>query len=89
MTPAEARTWSPLSSDQHGGPARIIAVGEDETRPFHDQAARLQADLFTAGHHTELLALAGLNHMTVVLDLADQAAPLGARLATLVADSCA
>lgn len=87
MTDAEAAAWSPLASTQHAGPRRIIAYGTDETAPFSAQAAELGRRLRTDIGDTELIAAAGLNHMTVVLDLADVDGVLGRRLADLVASS--
>jgi arylformamidase len=87
MTPAEARAWSPLDAVHHSGPARIIAYGQEETPPFLDQAATLHAKLRESGLAAELLPVPGLNHMTVVLELADPGRPLGRKLQELVASS--
>jgi arylformamidase len=87
MTHAEARAWSPLGAVHHSGPARIIAYGQDETPPFLDQAATLHATLRESGQAAELLPAPGLNHMTVVLELANPGRPLGRRLQELVAAS--
>ena len=84
MTATEAADWSPLSAHQHGGPRRIVALGADETPPFHAQAARLHSRFAAAGINSELLLRPGLNHMNVVLDLADPGRPLGQALADLV-----
>jgi arylformamidase len=84
MTPAEAAAWSPLTAHQHRSPRRVIALGTDETPPFHAQAARLHSRLAAAGIFSDLLPRLGLNHMNVVLDLADPGQPLGQALADLV-----
>jgi arylformamidase len=84
MTAAEAAAWSPLTAHQHGGPRRIIALGADETAPFHAQAACLHRRFAAAGIHSNLLLRPGFNHMNVVLDLADPDQPLGQALADLV-----
>jgi arylformamidase len=84
MTTVEAETWSPLTAQQHIGPQRIIALGADETPPFHDQADRLHRLFRTLGIETEVMRQPDLNHMSVVLDLADPEQPLGQALATLV-----
>ena len=86
MTHEEAANWSPLDA-RHENVPRIIAYGSDETPPFHDQAGKLHAMLAAQGQHAELVPVAGLNHMSVVLDLADPAGTLGRRLADLVARS--
>ena len=84
MTPAEATAWSPLTAHQHGGPRRIVALGADETPPFHAQATRLHRRFAAAGIASDLMLRPGLNHMNVVLDLADPGQPLGQTLAGLV-----
>ncbi len=87
LTPAEAAEWTPLSARQDPGPRRIIALGAEETPPFHDQASRLHRLFCAQGTASQHLVLAGLNHMNVLLDLADPDCPLGQRLAALVQDS--
>jgi arylformamidase len=87
MTPAEAAAWTPLTARQHPGPKRIIALGAEETPPFHDQAARLHRLYRSQGIASDHVVLPGLNHMNVVLDLADPDRPLGQRLAAMVQDS--
>lgn len=87
MTPAEAATWSPLTSSQLPCPQRIIAFGAEETSPFHEQAAALNTQLHSQDSASELLTVPGLNHMSVVLDLADPAGTLGGRVAKMIA-SC-
>lgn len=84
MTVAEAAAYSPLAAHQQTGPERLIAFGQDETRPFHDQAAALHRKLLADGQAAELLAVPSLNHLSVVLDLADPAGRLGRRLAAMV-----
>jgi arylformamidase len=84
MTPAEAAAWSPLTAHQHGGPRRLVALGADATPPFHIQAARLHQRFTTVGIDCDLMLLPGLNHMNVVLNLADPSQPLGRALADLV-----
>ena len=84
MTQGEAEAWSPLTSRQHGGGHRIIALGEDETSPFHAQAGRLNRLYRGLGLNTSLIVRPGLNHMNVVLDMADPDMPLGQVLANLV-----
>ncbi|AOB31743.1 lipase [Bordetella sp. H567] len=85
MTPTEAQAWSPLRAVQHAGPARIVAYGTDETPPFLQQAVALHAKLRASGQAAELLPAAKLNHMSVVLDMADPERALGRRLSELVA----
>lgn len=85
MTDAEARAHSPLTSEARPGPLRVLTRGALETVPFHDQAVRLHGRLAAAGQACELREEPGLNHVDIVLDLADPDRPLGRRLADLVA----
>jgi len=87
MTAAEARDYSPLSATHHPVPVRIIALGQEETTPFHQQALALHDRLSASNHLSELQIEPGLNHMDVVLALSDIRHPLGARLQDLVAGS--
>ncbi len=84
MLAEEARAWSPLTSAQTSGPLRIITRGENETAPFQDQAESM-AQLVAGKGGAELRREQGLNHLTIVLALADPLHPLGRRLADLVA----
>ncbi len=84
MTVEDAKAWSPLTANQHAGPQRIIALGAEETPPFHDHATRMHRLLRSQGLPSDLMTLPGLNHMNGVLDLADPARPLGERLAAMV-----
>lgn len=85
MTAAEANAWSPLTSGQHPCPRRIVAYGGDETTPFHDQAMQFQVVLASKNEKADLLPAPGLNHMSVVLDLADPDGLIGRTLHDLVA----
>ncbi|MFN7093394.1 MAG: alpha/beta hydrolase, partial [Allorhizobium sp.] len=83
MTSSEAAAWSPLASNQLQGPVRVIAYGAEETAPFHDQAREMEVKL-RSREPVELLQVPDLNHMNVVLDLADSEGLLGRRLRDLV-----
>ena len=87
MTPAEAAAWSPSTSRQFPCPRRIIAFGAEETSPFHEQASALHTRLVAKNHASELLSVPGLNHMNIVLDLADPAGHLGGRIVNMVTAS--
>ena len=84
MTPAEAVAWSPVSARQHPGPGRILALGAEETPPFHIQAARLHRRFQDNGIDSQLLVQPDLNHMNIVLDLSNPDQPIGQVLANLV-----
>lgn len=87
MTPAEAAAWSPLTAAQHACPLRVIAFGAEETTPFLEPASALQSRLNAQGEAAQLLPLPGLNHMSVVLDLANPLGIAGGRIADMVASS--
>jgi arylformamidase len=85
MTRSEAAAFSPLTSKHEKGSKRILAYGEDETTPFHDQANALHQKLQAHTGNSEVIALAGLNHMSVVLDLGNPNSSLGQKLTDLLA----
>lgn len=85
MTRSEAAAFSPLTSKHRKGPKRILAYGKDETAPFHEQANALQQQLRAETGNSELMALSGLNHMSVVLDLGNSNSSLGRKLTGLLA----
>mgnify|MGYP001079252057 CR=1 FL=1 len=84
MTHEEAATWSPLSSTQLHDPRRIVAYGGDETAPFLQQAKALTERLEAEGQQAKLLEVAGRNHMSVLLDLADPNSSAGSALVELI-----
>ncbi|CAN7679922.1 alpha/beta hydrolase [Rhizobium sp. LjRoot98] len=84
MTAAEAAAWSPLTAVQLPSLRRTIAFGAEETSPFHEQALGLSTKLAAHNSPVQLLPIPGLNHMSVVLDLADPFGHLGAQVATMV-----
>lgn len=71
ITEAEAAEFSPLH--RHTDPETVvtIAVGGDETAPFHQQANDYARHLGGQGHSVETVTLAGKNHMTSMRDLGD------------------
>ncbi|GGH61536.1 alpha/beta hydrolase fold domain-containing protein [Frigidibacter albus] len=83
MTDEEAAAWSPLTSAQLIGPSRTLTRGALETAPFHDQAAAFAGLITGNGQPCELRREPGLNHLTIVLSLADPASALGGVLADL------
>jgi arylformamidase len=87
MAPEEAAAWSPLTSDHLAAPRRILTCGSAETAPFHDQSAALAAMLQLRGAEVELRRESGLNHLSIVLALADPQSALGQRLAEMVLES--
>lgn len=85
MTAEEAAAWTPITSTQHPGPHRTLVVGAEETSPFHVQGRQLGHLLRSQGLHADLRIEPGLNHMSIVLALADPNHALGRRLADVVA----
>lgn len=83
MTMQEATVWSPLGAEQAPGPLRIITRGSGETAPFHDQAQSFARLLQAQGLPHRLREEPGLNHLSIVLSLADPASPLGMLLSEL------
>ncbi|NUB45563.1 alpha/beta hydrolase [Fertoebacter nigrum] len=86
MSVAEAEAWSPLTSPQSALPMRIVTRGAHETAPFHDQASAFASVIDAAGQTCKLRVEPDLNHMTIVLALADPASALGGVLGALSAD---
>ncbi|KQT04742.1 MULTISPECIES: alpha/beta hydrolase [unclassified Rhizobium] len=84
MTSAEAAAWSPLTATQLPSPRRTIAFGAEETSPFQEQALALSMKLATNNSPAQLLSVPGLNHMSVVLDLADPFGHLGGRVVDMI-----
>ncbi|WP_062226621.1 alpha/beta hydrolase [Aureimonas frigidaquae] len=85
MTVAEAQAWSPLRARHRPVPIRILTRGTRETEPFHRQCQEMHTLLGTLGLASEERVEDGLDHLRVVLALADPGAGLGRRLADLVA----
>ncbi|AMY70503.1 alpha/beta hydrolase [Frigidibacter mobilis] len=83
MSVEEAEAWSPLSSAQLPGPSRIITRGALETAPFHDQAEALGERIAGTGQPCMVRCEPGLNHLSIVLSLADPASALGGILSAL------
>lgn len=84
MTPEESAGWSPLASAQLACGPRIVTRGAHETRPFHDQADRFAALLRGGGHAVTSRTESDLNHLTVVLAMADERHALGRLLGDMV-----
>jgi arylformamidase len=66
LTEDEIAAWSALGSSTTGSSTIMVAVGEEETPPFHSQARALAAG---AARGARVQVLNGLNHMSVVREL--------------------
>ncbi|WP_299504909.1 alpha/beta hydrolase [Cypionkella sp.] len=86
MREAEAAAWSPLTSLHLPVPKRIVTRGSLETSPFQDHAAALSNMLQSNGQPCILRSEPNLNHLTIVLSLADTKSKLGEILSTLTID---
>ena len=84
MTPAEAAAWSPLTANQLPSPRRIIAFGAEETSPFREQALALSKKLSIDDRAVKLMSAPCLNHMSVVLDLANPFGRLGGLVVEMI-----
>jgi len=84
MRPDEAEAWSPLTAAHFTGPRRVVTRGEEETAPFHEQATKLVERLDLTAPGAELRCEPSLNHLNIVLALADNKCSLGQRLSEMV-----
>jgi arylformamidase len=75
--PEEIARYSPLLRQPELGAPLIVAVGAEETDEFLRQSASFADLAAKGGAKVEHMVLAGMNHITIVLDaLADPDAPL-------------
>ena len=73
---AEARRDSPLHLPLYGRCPVIVAVGELETRAFHEQSRAYAARLERDGWPCELLVEPGAEHFAIVMNMADADTPV-------------
>lgn len=85
LTEEEVRSWTPLDHRFAPAVSCTILVGERETPPFHEHAARFHRHLTTQGVPAELGTVANTDHMSSVLDLGTPGTEAGLALARLVA----
>ena len=72
----EARRNSPIHQPLHGRCPVTVAVGELETRAFHEQSRAFAARLEGQGWPCRLLVQPGVDHFGIVMSLSDPDAPL-------------
>jgi arylformamidase len=72
----EARRNSPIHQPLHGCCPVTVAVGELETRAFHEQSRAFAARLEGQGWPCRLLVQPGVDHFGIVMSLSDPEAPL-------------
>jgi arylformamidase len=72
----EARRNSPIHQAMHGRCPVTVAVGELETRAFHEQSRTFAARLEGEGWPCELLVQPGVDHFGIIMSMAEPDAPL-------------
>lgn len=87
LTAEEVAAWTPLQAAPAVGTSVTLAVGADETAPFHQQAADYDRRLSEAGLTSEVMTLEGLNHMSIVAELGQPGTPAASLLARTIARS--
>jgi arylformamidase len=76
LDPDEARRNSPIHLPLHGRCPVTVAVGELETRAFHEQSRAFAAKLERADWPCELLVQLGVDHFGIVMSMAAANAPI-------------
>ncbi|KQW86190.1 hypothetical protein ASC89_03825 [Devosia sp. Root413D1] len=87
LTDEEVANFSPLGAEQLAGPEVVVAVGHNETEPFHLQAQDLCFAAERRGLNYERITLPDLDHMTIVRDLGRPESRMGGLLAETIAAS--
>ena len=72
----EAKRNSPLHQSLYGRCPVVVAVGELETKAFHEQSRAFAGRLERDGWPCQLLVQPGVDHFGVVMSMADPDAPL-------------
>jgi arylformamidase len=87
LTDEEVANYSPLGAEQLAGPEVVVAVGHNETEPFHLQAQDLCFAAGQRGLNYERITLPDLDHMTIVRDMGRPQSRMGGLLAEAIAAS--
>ena len=77
----EAHRNSPLHQPLHGRCPVIVAVGELETRAFHEQSRAFAARLEREGWTSQLLVQPKVDHFAIILSMGDAHSPIVQALA--------
>jgi len=84
LTPEEIESFSPLRFPGNSATRFILAVGEKETKPFHQQARDYLNHLRREACDADLVTLKGEHHMGVVLSLGTPRTECAGLLARLI-----
>jgi arylformamidase len=76
LDPDEAHRNSPLHQPLHGRCPVIVAVGELETRAFHEQSRAFAARLERDGWQCQLLVQPAVDHFGIILSMGDAHSPV-------------
>ena len=87
LTPQEVADWSPFEAQQATETRITLAVGHDETEPFHIQAQDLVFAAQKRGATIERVTVPGLNHVTMARDLGVPGTATAELLAQCIAQS--
>ena len=87
LTPQEVADWSPFEAQQAPETRITLAVGHDETEPFHIQAQDLVFAAQKRGATIERVTVPGLNHVTMARDLGVPGTATAELLAQCIAQS--
>jgi arylformamidase len=87
LTPSEVERWTPMDAIAELTVARTLAVGADESEPFHKQAEAYASQLAANGAKTRRFVLPERNHMNIISDLGDHRSLLASLLAETIARS--
>ena len=87
ITDEEVALFTPLRHEYDPNTRVAILYGEEETAPFHDQAAKFADELSRQGLNPSLTALAQRNHMNSVRDLGILGTEAGDRLNAVIRES--
>ncbi len=76
LTPEEVARWSPNEAQQSGRVHFEVAVGHNETEPFHTQAHDYAYAAEQRGADVERMTLPAHDHMTIVRDMGVPGTPM-------------
>lgn len=84
LTAEEVAAWTPLGATPAVPSQVTLAVGENETAPFHAQAADYDTVLRRHGAASRLVTVPGLDHMSIVREMGEPASAMGRLVAEVI-----